>query len=432
MAQTKYLLFLSHGDRKTLAAKIKDAVKRSGMAMSVPMIKFENGRERQFYLGLAVQVGDPSATEAPPEILQFCRNTGLGSPVKPGRLVEATEINASFMSGNISWESFNDSIRFESTSDEPPDNMDPLEVPSTRELVTDIWDKLLWWCSAQGEASFQLFKHTAELLSGGAQAKPWHLMRRLTLQGHIEFDGSSRTMRWCTNEPTFVCESGGRAFLIGRRTPKYLMQIEGILALDRYSPNGAPTFVTASTQEVLAHESGLTSLGVSVANNPSRHWANVLPIWGTFVSSLERDPDVREHSESFRIWDGNEFCPSNPSEDGIGLYEITGQHQLDMRTRLFDGKEWLVGPFYDLQWIIARLRGRDMYAVLKPDGMLLVPEAERWPLLYERALVLCSGRLPNRFRLGEQSYLGYLGVEGEVASKLCDNLEIKLKKESLA
>jgi len=429
MAQAKYLLYLYRGDRKTIAARIKDAVKQSGMAMSIPMIKFENGRDRQFYLGLAVQSGDQSATEAPPEILKLCRDVGLGQPI--GRLVEAAQINASFMSGNISWESFNDSIRFESTTEEPPNNIDPVEVLPARELATDIWDQLLWWCSAQGEASFQLFRQVAGLLTDGVQANPWHLMRRLTLQGHIEVDGSSRTMRWCSNEATFVCGYDGRAFLLGRQTPRYLKEIEGILELDRYTPNGAPTLVSAASQDVLTLKSGLASLGVSVANNPSQHWVNILPMWRSLISNLERDPDVREHSESFRIWDGNDFHSSRPSETGIGLYEITGQHQLDKRTRLFDGREWLAGPFYDLQWILARLRGRDMYAVLKPDGMLLIPEAEHWPFLYERALVLCSGRLPSRFRLGEQSYLGYLGVGPEVASKLCDNLEIKLKKESI-
>ncbi|SEO88487.1 hypothetical protein SAMN05216316_1362 [Nitrosovibrio sp. Nv6] len=395
--------------------------------MSIPMIKFERGRHHQFYLGLAVQVSDPLATVAPPEILQFCRHTGLGRPV--GSLVEASEINASFMSGNISWESFNDSIRFESSLADFPDDLESLEARCTRELETGFWDQLLWWCSAQGEASFQLFRQVADLLSGGAETKPWHLMRRLTLQGHIEVDGSSQRMRWCANEPIFVCVSDGRAFLLGRQTPRYLKQVEGILELERFTPNGAPTLINAATSEVLALKSSLASLGISVANNPNRRWVSVLPNWATFVSSLKRDPDVREHSESFRIWDGSDFSPSNPSEAGVGLYEITGQHPSDKRVRLFNGKEWLVGPFYDLQWILGRLCERDMYAVLRADGMLLLPEAERWPLLYERALVLCSGRLPNRFWVGEQSYLGYLSVEPEAAVKLCDNLGIKLKKK---
>ena len=99
-----------------------------------------------------------------------------------------------------------------------------------------------------------------------------------------------------------------------------------------------------------------------------------------------------------------------PRQSGAGLYEITGQREQDKRTRLFDGHEWLAGPFYDLQWCLSRLRGDDLYAILKPDGMLLLPEPERWPFLYERALVLCSGRLPSRFQDSDQYYLGYKGV----------------------
>ena len=160
------------------------------------------------------------------------------------------------------------------------------------------------------------------------------------------------------------------------------------------TPDTGPNIIMCKTNEVVAHSGELNALGIAFAGNPAlpgRAPAN----WEVFVSRLERDPGVREHSDTFRPWDGRQFGNAGPRQPGAGLYEITGQREQDKRTRLFDGHEWLAGPFYDLQWCLSRLRGDDLYAVLKPDGMLLLPEPERWPFLYERALVLCSGRLPT-------------------------------------
>lgn len=427
MTQTKYLIFQCRGDRQAYANRIKAAVKQNGMSMAIPLIKFERGQERQFYLGLGVQVADLATTHPPPEIIRFCRDfAGLPTPLG---LVAASEITSSFMGGNIAWESFNDSIRFEPLPIVPPDEMELVEVEPSHEPETDTWDHLLWWCSAQGEASQSLMRHVIELLFEGAQAKTWPIMRRLTVLGHIETNGFGQAMRWCANEPTFVGMNDGRAFLLGRQSPRNLEKIGEIIGIERVAPDAGPTIIMCQTNEAVAHSGELNALGIAFVGNPALAWARLLPNWEVFVSRLERDPDVREHSDTFRPWDGHEFGNAGPRRPGPGLYEITGERQQDKRTRLFDGHEWLAGPFYDLQWCLSRLRGDDMYAVLRPDGMLLLPEPERWPFLYERALVLCSGRLPGRFQDGDHYYLGYKGVGLEAATGFCGKLGIKLKRE---
>ncbi len=433
MSLTKYLLFLCVGNRMNIAARVKDTVRRSNLAMLVPMIKFENGRDRQFYLGLALQLEDPSAKDAPAAILQLCQEAGLGRPVGQvgSRLVDASQINAHFMSGSIAWQAFNDSIRFENSPTQLPEDLGLLETVDGNELGADTWDKLLWWCSAQGEASFQLFRTTASLLAASDHVKPWPLMRRLLIQGHIEVEGTRWSDRWCANAPSFICPTNGRAFLIGRRTPRYLAQVEDIVPLDQRSLPSAPALITADPRAVLAKRGSLESIGLSVATSPSEAWARESPTWQEFFASLERDPDVREHSESFRAWNGTTFVPASPSESGVGLYEIESQRGPDVRTRLFDGNAWLAGAFYDLKWVLSRMVRKDMNAMLTLDGTLLVPEAERWPLLYERAVVLGSGRLPQRLQDGSERYLGYPGVAPGAVSMLCEKLGIKLKKESV-
>lgn len=173
MTQTKYLIFQCRGDRQAYANKIKAAVKQNGMSMAIPLIKFERGHERQFYLGLGVQVADLAAKEAPSEIIRFCRDyIRLNQPIG---LVAATEINNTFMGGNIAWESFNDSIRFEPLPIVVPDDMELVEVEPSHEPATETWDHLLWWCSVQGEGSQGLMRHVIELLFEGRRQRPGRL-----------------------------------------------------------------------------------------------------------------------------------------------------------------------------------------------------------------------------------------------------------------
>ena len=217
MTQTKYLIFQCRGDRQAYANKIKAVVKQNGMSMAIPLIKFERGQEHQFYLGLGVQVADPAASRPPLKSSAFA-GTSPGYP-RRSAWSQPPRSRAPFMGGNIAWESFNDSIRFEPLPIVPPDDMELVEVEPSHEPATETWDHLLWWCSAQGEASQSLIRHVIELLFEGAQAKTWPIMRRLTVLGHIETNGFGQAMRWCANEPTFVGMNDGRAFLLGRQSP---------------------------------------------------------------------------------------------------------------------------------------------------------------------------------------------------------------------
>ena len=58
---------------------------------------------------------------------------------------------------------------------------------------------------------------------------------------------------------------------------------------------------------------------------------------------------------------------------------------------------------------------------------LLIPESQRWPLLYERALVLSSGLLPSRALNHE--WLSYPRVPLGLARGLCEKLNVDLQEE---
>jgi hypothetical protein len=59
---------------------------------------------------------------------------------------------------------------------------------------------------------------------------------------------------------------------------------------------------------------------------------------------------------------------------------------------------------------------------------LVVPFPDRWPMPYERALVLASGRLPKRIRREDgEALLVYKGIPHWLAAKLCDLLGLEIE-----
>lgn len=423
---TRYALFRAVGDRKALALRVKEAVRQSQMAMRIPMMKFEKGSGREFYLGIAVVEDDVLAIQPSPSILQVFRNAGLGKPI--GHYVESAAINSSFMSGSIGWEAFNESIKFES---DPPEPISKDTEYVKLELDGNTWDKILWWCSAQGGGSSHLFGDSIELLTAPARIRPWTIMRRLLLLGHIEANGIGSRLRWFANRPCFVCTTGGHAYLLGSRTPRFLDELSASIRLSSVPVHGVPSVVSADANQVQANRDCLEQLGISIAQDSAWTWSRTLPLWQSFLSMLQRDPDVRLHSDTFALWDGTRFCATNSDQHRPGLYQITGAANQDVRVRLFDGTDWISGAFYDLRWLSQRIGGMDLKAYLLDDDSLAIQEETRWPLMYERALVLCSGRLPARVCKGSVSFLKYPSVGSDVAQSLCETLGISLAGESL-
>ena len=60
------------------------------------------------------------------------------------------------------------------------------------------------------------------------------------------------------------------------------------------------------------------------------------------------------------------------------------------------------------------------------SNALLMPVDERWPLLYERALVLASGMLPCRVE--NSRMLRYSGIPSESIQLLTDKLNVSIQE----
>ena len=90
-------------------------------------------------------------------------------------------------------------------------------------------------------------------------------------------------------------------------------------------------------------------------------------------------------------------------------------------------QRWLKGDWYGLRFLAHDSANVD-FEVKYDSGtrQLLMPADERWPLLYERALVLATGILPCRAE--NPKWLKYSGVSDELARLLTDKLNVSIRE----
>ena len=62
------------------------------------------------------------------------------------------------------------------------------------------------------------------------------------------------------------------------------------------------------------------------------------------------------------------------------------------------------------------------------DGALLIPESQRLPLIYERALTLASGLLPTRAE--NPNWLSYPLIPLSLAETLCGKLNVNMSEKA--
>ena len=430
MSELKYLIYRTVTKRKTMMDNIRHQVLRDGLGMEIPLVRFERGGGRgEYYLGIAVSVDDPAQLMPSSKVLEMLNNVGLTLFVrteKGAALWESRKIT--FLQGNFDWESFNHPIAFEPS---PSVSVDADCFERTDQITTieqelapddeECMDKLLWWCSAKGEGSFQGFKEVCELLKSVLHfhGTPRQAMRSLILLGYIESINEGR--KWGCTPTAFVQPSIGDAYLTGKLTSALLKRFTEQINITKTGSNGGPSrFVPID----------IVGAGLPILDNPAGKLADVLSCFKEWQDTLDVDPDIQPHQYSFKIYNGTDFVV--PSERGLkpGLYEATrlDGHYPVPTTTFYDGSNWVRGGFYDLKWLAIKNSGKPMNVRINKEGSLGVPIFARWPLLYERPLVLASGKLPRKINIDGIDALVYESVGLDIAGVLAEKLEVKIEE----
>jgi hypothetical protein len=304
------------------------------------------------------------------------------------------------------------------------------ETPVAADVVrSNKLERLLIWLSAKGCGTWNNFAEACETLELSTNALPAKgILRRLRLLGHLELSANGDT--WMVAPATCVtCVTGdSRHFLAGSRT--VLMGPKCDLEWVQHQPDyTGPLRIDCRAREASTFRSvGKASLWLGNVLPDICQWRDGLPTIDGLDAVLY---DVER-------WDGNDFqsCTfvQNTGEwqSPSGLYRLAKKDrpQFSAVEYFFDRPtgRWLRGEFYGLRFLAIRENGSAMRPINydPQQSRLFVNVRQRWPLMYEKALVLASGFLPQR--PANSDWLIYEGVSRHLCDLLASKLQVVVKE----
>jgi hypothetical protein len=292
--------------------------------------------------------------------------------------------------------------------------------------------RLLLWLSAAGQGSWDTFVGVSNQLgTSNDSVTARRLLRRLILLGHVECSPDGR--RWSATPAALVqlAADPTQAFWCGQRSERLRCRLGQVWEMGAPEPQaggeGPPRWLVncgkVRDPGVVLSARGLPLRWEGTAAESLVQRLPALDRWRESLLRVSLTPPERVQrwhrgryldEAAFRVREG---CPQGPP----GLYRLLyGDDKSSFElTGFLDSErgEFLRGDWYGLRFLAARQTGLPCPARWLIDRgrcILLVPISRRWPLLYERALVLASGLLPIR----DGDRLCYLDVPRDIASSL--------------
>lgn len=433
--------------RQETCARIKQRVEEHGLSNVLPLVKYELSRQREYYLGVAVDANaSVNGTCAEDVARNVLVEAGVGDAANRQRswLVEAEQVRR-FLPGTLGCESFTVPILYEAGGEggSPPTDrlLSELDIselqpiaPNTAE--TEHYSRVLYWLSAIGSGGLDRIRQVCQALGmenewGGA----WSVLRRLVLLGHLEFDGGA-ALRWSVIPPALVTsvEDSGQRILVGQRTPAIVQYLSDHLQLEEVPQrNGPPRlFIQGATSEIYyrsgrrVQDAGCVAQQLSTLLPALGNWILRLPTWDErdFGRFSTEEYDLR--ADEFRQ------VPTISGSPRAGLYRFTFEQSIRrvVTVAFFDDRDsrWICGDYYGLRFL-ARARCGLCRAIYYRDArQLVIPVTDRWPMPYERALVLARGALPQRLQTESGPFVFvYEGVPLEFAARMCKLLGLEME-----
>ena len=294
------------------------------------------------------------------------------------------------------------------------------------------YEKLLFWLSAIGEGTRPTFTQACLKLGVVEDGRfVGQVLRRLRLLGHVELSDDGG--RWEISPAALVriASEPDKVFLAGQRVPS---------SLKEYGHDAIPT---TQPYHLGPPRVGLTTQGsrdvAPEARNTAAMLADLLPTLAEWKETLADLHGLVTSQFEVEKWDGHAFRPSDSLYQRYGRYHgESGMYRLSRssdnppyeRTLFFDepNQRWLRGDWYGLRFLANSDLGDQEAVHDSSENALLIPEAQRWPLLHERALVLSSGLLPRN--ADNLNWLLYNAVPLDLAQTLCLKLNVKLRQEN--
>lgn len=428
------------GNPTQIFNRIRQVVQSQSLTRMIPVVKFERKPRGEFYVFLAVE--DTEGAYLPDDVVTVLQYAGLKSqhfwPIAPAEVKPMTS------STELETHSLN-ALTYRSLWTNDDEDPFDLSVTSSNERDTDDpllgqrYDRLLYWLSANAEGTWRTFARVCDVLQlaedikGGARS----IFRRLILLGYIE--SSSDGQKWSICPTTLVqCATDPEGcFLTGQQTPKLIKQLKEYWEVESIPQPGyqGPSCVKVHGT---FPDASIDGLSLEYSEVASVQLARLLPNlegWKDTLTSIDR---ISTANYNVEIWNGSRFtlCDTFYKKNGqyfgeSGMYRLTRGETSDTYQIVlyFDqaNQRWLRGDWYGLRFLAYDAARRDFEVRYDSSANdLWIPVNERWPMLYERALVLASGILPHRTE--NLKWLRYSGVSNELVQLLTKKLKISIRE----
>jgi hypothetical protein len=428
--QRWYTGFKYRGNPQEMIKQISEQVQKHNLSKSIPLLRVEKNPKprKEFYFFLAIESNElgeiPSDVktnllELPLSFFKIpavpCRNVFTYEQIKP--MVGVAHDVHSYTT-NIPYKP-----QVKITFDNPFE-LAPLQSINYIDGIqsSEQSNRLLYWLSTLGSGTWETFRKTCQTLK---IEEPKRILRRLRLLGHLET--SANGSKWSTAPTTIVkIESTQPEFILcGQRNLKLIHELEslGIVADIAYQPRGeAPSCLrlAVNNPEIIT-----TKFPIINAGEASRKLADILPeikTWQQNLTRLELVPSMQQWKKFNGDNKENKFevC-GTPHE--TGMYQMCDEN-LNPRYTLFyeqETKTFHQGDWYGLRFLGLQSQRVSCQAYCDIDNRkLAIPINQRWPEIYERALVLASGKLPTY----QNSWLIYENICKEFGYLLSEKLNV--------
>ncbi|MFB2880681.1 hypothetical protein [Floridanema aerugineum] len=304
------------------------------------------------------------------------------------------------------------------------------------EVFSGRYEQLLYWLSAQACGTWESFKKACDALK---LEEPKRILRRLKLLGHIE--SSQNGSRWSTAPTTLVkvdSQFNSQEFILcGQRSLNLISELKNYAQVDviNQTSGEAPprTRVSTTNSEQLFELIKQIGCQFAIANvgEVSLQLATILPNLANWKYTLRSLQGIVPSLYEWQHFDCNvnDFVSCIfPKE--TGMYRMQSKEMTAYNYTIFYDKEsdrWLQGDWYGLRFLALQHNEKECIARYSTaTKRLAIPVCQRWPEIYERALVLASGLLPKY----QDSWLLYENVGLELVAQLSDKLNIKCEEVS--
>ena len=419
-----------------LPEKLKNAVKHHGLEHFIIGIRYEKiypFRRREHYIFLHVEseeIGDLWWYGQNLDSMLNALNLYNGQIYLTADDIE----NAQWISNSLEFQSFQQ-LRYQRTPRIA--SSDPLNYEEHRSHTQtshiENYNHLLQWLSAYGQGTWKQFKTTCNTLGlDPTYEYSRRILRRLRLLGHIEI--TSDGQKWFIAPPSLVTTNSvdGRfnTFLAGQRSPALLNELRDAAQIEiETQPDGdtpdaiRATFDSQDQLNCFARDFRQRHHPLFLVGRAGHKIACALPHlvdWENRLSS----PAVVLGNYKFELWTDGGFC-SLPLPSQTGMYRLThmaDRHGHPQLTLFYDAGQnlWRRADWYGLRYLMLRRTGEHIEFDYDHNlRTLSIDWNQRLPHMYERALVLASGRLP----LLHNRQVIFGDVSAELGCILADRLE---------